>query len=109
MVVIGGTNLAGGRGGIGLTLLGILTIDTWEKLSINAVPEAGRLMATGVIIILAVSRKEDAANKFSRLNSSEELRGLWGIIVKINCTKEECKGGENSRETRVFEKFSGKT
>ncbi|GAK60973.1 monosaccharide-transporting ATPase [Candidatus Vecturithrix granuli] len=55
MVVIGGTNLAGGRGGIGLTLLGILTIGYLEKiLSINAVPEAGRLIATGVIIILAV-------------------------------------------------------
>ena len=55
MVVIGGTSLAGGRGGIGLTLLGILTIGYLEKiLSINAVPEAGRLMATGVIIILAV-------------------------------------------------------
>lgn len=55
MVVIGGTSLAGGRGGIGLTLLGVLTIGYLEKiLSINAVPEAGRLMATGVIIILAV-------------------------------------------------------
>ena len=55
MVVIGGTSLAGGRGGIGLTLIGILTIGYLEKiLSINAVPEAGRLMATGVIIILAV-------------------------------------------------------
>jgi len=55
MVVIGGTSLAGGRGGIGLTLLGILTIGYLEKiLSINAAPEAGRLMATGVIIILAV-------------------------------------------------------
>ena len=55
MVVIGGTSLAGGRGGIGLTLLGILTMGYLEKiLSINAVPEAGRLMATGVIIILAV-------------------------------------------------------
>lgn len=55
MVVIGGTSLAGGRGGVGLTLLGILTIGYLEKiLSINAVPEAFRLMATGVIIILAV-------------------------------------------------------
>ena len=55
MVVIGGTSLAGGRGGMGLTLLGILTIGNLEKiLSINAVPEAGRLVATGVIIILAV-------------------------------------------------------
>jgi ribose transport system permease protein len=55
MVVIGGTNLMGGRGGIGLTLLGVLTIGYLEKiLSINAVPEAGRLMLTGLIIVAAV-------------------------------------------------------
>ena len=55
IVVIGGTNLMGGRGGIGLTLLGTLTIGYLEKiLSINAVPEAGRLMLTGLIIIAAV-------------------------------------------------------
>jgi ribose transport system permease protein len=55
MVVIGGTSLAGGRGGLQLTLLGILTIGYLQKiLSINAVPEASRLMLTGIIIILAV-------------------------------------------------------
>ncbi len=55
MVVIGGTSLAGGRGGLQLTLLGILTIGYLQKvLSINAVPEASRLMLTGVIIVLAV-------------------------------------------------------
>jgi ribose transport system permease protein len=55
VVVIGGTALSGGRGGIGLTLLGTLTIGYLEKiLSINAVPEASRLMLTGVIIVLAV-------------------------------------------------------
>jgi ribose transport system permease protein len=55
IVVIGGTTLAGGRGGIGLTLLGTLTIGYLEKiLSINAVPEASRLMLTGGIIIVAV-------------------------------------------------------
>lgn len=55
MVVIGGTSLMGGRGGMGLTLLGVLTIGYLDKiLSINAVPEAGRLMLTGVIIIAAV-------------------------------------------------------
>jgi ribose transport system permease protein len=55
MVVIGGTSLMGGRGGIGLTLLGVLTIGYLDKiLSINAVPEAGRLMLTGVIIVAAV-------------------------------------------------------
>lgn len=55
MVVIGGTSLMGGRGGMGLTLLGVLTIGYLDKiLSINAVPEAGRLMLTGVIIVTAV-------------------------------------------------------
>jgi len=45
----------GGRGGIGLTLLGVLTIGYLDKiLSINAVPEAGRLVLTGIIIIVAV-------------------------------------------------------
>ncbi len=56
MVVIGGTNLMGGRGGVGLTLLGVLTIGYLEKiLSINAVPEAHRLMLTGLIIAAAVT------------------------------------------------------
>jgi len=55
IVVIGGTNLMGGRGGIGLTLIGTLTIGYLDKiLSINAVPEAGRLMLTGIIIVAAV-------------------------------------------------------
>lgn len=55
IVVIGGTNLMGGRGSVVLTLLGALTIGYLEKiLSINAVGEASRLMLTGVIIISAV-------------------------------------------------------
>ena len=55
MVVLGGTSLMGGRGGIGLTLLGVLTIGYLDKiLSINAVPEAGRLVLTGIIIVAAV-------------------------------------------------------
>ncbi len=55
MVVVGGTNLMGGRGGIGLTLIGVLTIGYLEKiLSINARSEAERLMLTGVIIVAAV-------------------------------------------------------
>ena len=55
IVVIGGTNLMGGRGGIGLTFIGAMTIGYLEKiLSINAVGEASRLMLTGVIIIGAV-------------------------------------------------------
>lgn len=55
MVVIGGTALTGGRGSIGLTLLGVLTIGYLDKiLSINAIPEAGRLMLTGAIFVVAV-------------------------------------------------------
>jgi len=55
MVVIGGTSLTGGRGQIGFTLLGTLTIGYLEKiLSINAVSEAGRLILTGMIIVAAV-------------------------------------------------------
>ena len=53
--MIGGTTLMGGRGGMGLTILGMLTIGYMEKiLSLNAVPDAGRLMLTGAIIIVAV-------------------------------------------------------
>lgn len=55
MVVIGGNSLAGGRGGMGLTMLGMLTMGYLEKiLSINAVPEAARLMLTGGIVVAAV-------------------------------------------------------
>lgn len=55
IVVIGGTNLMGGRGGLGLTFIGAMTIGYLEKiLSINAVGEASRLMLTGIIIIGAV-------------------------------------------------------
>ena len=55
IVVIGGTNLMGGRGGMGLTLIGAMTIGYLEKiLSVNAVGEATRLMLTGAIIVGAV-------------------------------------------------------
>jgi ribose transport system permease protein len=55
IVVIGGTSLMGGRGGLGLTLVGMLTIGYLQKvLSINAVPESTRLILTGVIVALAV-------------------------------------------------------
>ena len=55
IVVIGGTSLMGGRGGMGLTILGALTIGYVDKiLSINARPEAQRLMLTGAIIVIAV-------------------------------------------------------
>jgi len=55
IVVIGGTHLMGGRGGVTLTLIGALTIGYLEKiLSINAVGESTRLMLTGAIILGAV-------------------------------------------------------
>ncbi len=55
MVVVGGTPLSGGKGGIVLTVLGTLTIGYLRKiLDINAVETAMQLMITGGIIVLAV-------------------------------------------------------
>ncbi|HEY3496718.1 MAG TPA: ABC transporter permease [Polyangiaceae bacterium] len=55
MVVLGGTSLAGGRGGIGLTLVGTLTLGYLQKvLSLNAYSTEARLMLTGAILIVAV-------------------------------------------------------
>jgi ribose transport system permease protein len=55
MVVIGGTPLTGGKGSVTLTLVGVLTIGYLQKiLSLNAAPEATRLMLTGAIIVCAV-------------------------------------------------------
>ncbi|MEK6703067.1 MAG: ABC transporter permease [Planctomycetota bacterium] len=55
MVVVGGTPLSGGKGGIVLTVLGTLTIGYLRKiLDINAVETAMQLMVTGGIIVLAV-------------------------------------------------------
>jgi ribose transport system permease protein len=52
MVVIGGTSLSGGRGGVGLTLIGVLTIGYLRKiLSLNAFSTDSRLMLTGAIIV----------------------------------------------------------
>ena len=57
IVVIGGTSLMGGRGGIALTIIGTFTIGYLDKiLSINSVPEAARLMLTG----LSRGRRADA-------------------------------------------------
>ncbi len=64
MVVIGGTSLMGGRGGMVLTLIGVFTIGYLQKiLSINAVGEAGRLMLAGVIIISAVLFQRTRENR----------------------------------------------
>lgn len=55
MVVLGGTSLAGGRGGMALTLLGALTLGYLQKiLSLNAFSLEARLLLTGVILIGAV-------------------------------------------------------
>ena len=54
-VVIGGTSLMGGVGGMMLTFVGTLIIGYINKiLSINAVEEAYRLLAKGAIIVAAV-------------------------------------------------------
>ncbi len=55
MVVLGGTSLAGGRGGMGLTLIGALTLGYLQKiLSLNAFSIEARLMLTGAILVGAV-------------------------------------------------------
>jgi ribose transport system permease protein len=54
-VVVGGTSLQGGRGGIGLAVLGVFTIGYIEKvLSINGVAHHWRLVIQGCIILAAV-------------------------------------------------------
>jgi ribose transport system permease protein len=54
-VVIGGTALSGGRGGVLPTVVGVLTIGYIEKiLSINGVREHWRLIVQGAIIVGAV-------------------------------------------------------
>jgi len=55
MVVLGGTSLMGGRGSVGLTLVGALTLGYLQKvLSLNAFSTESRLMLTGAIIVAAV-------------------------------------------------------
>jgi ribose transport system permease protein len=53
--VIGGTSLAGGKGGMMLTLIGVLIVAYINKiLSLNAVPIAPRMMIQAAIIVAAV-------------------------------------------------------
>jgi ribose transport system permease protein len=55
MVVLGGTSLSGGRGGVGRTLVGCLTLGYLQKvLSLNAYSTEVRLMLTGAILVGAV-------------------------------------------------------
>ncbi len=55
MVVLGGTHLSGGRGGVGLTVIGALTLGYVQKiLSLNSYSSEARLMLTGAILIAAV-------------------------------------------------------
>jgi ribose transport system permease protein len=55
MVVIGGTALSGGRGGVLLTALGALTIGYLQRiLDINGLDTSQQLMITGGIIVVAV-------------------------------------------------------
>jgi ribose/xylose/arabinose/galactoside ABC-type transport system permease subunit len=61
-VVVGGTSLLGGRGGIGLAVLGVLTIGYIQRiLSINSVESHWRLVIQGGIILLAVLLQERRA------------------------------------------------
>jgi ribose transport system permease protein len=54
-VVIGGTSLSGGRGGLAFTLIGVLIVGYINKvLSLRAVPIAPRMMIEAAIIVIAV-------------------------------------------------------
>jgi ribose transport system permease protein len=54
-VVIGGTSLAGGQGGMMFTLIGVLIMAYINKiLSLNAVPIAPRMIIQAAIIVVAV-------------------------------------------------------
>ncbi len=55
-VVIGGTSLFGGRGGLVGTLLGALIVNTFgQGLSLAGVDQLYRVLATGILVILAVA------------------------------------------------------
>ncbi len=55
-VVLGGTSLMGGRGGVLLTLLGVLILGFLQKyLSLHGWEEWARLVAKGAIIVVAVA------------------------------------------------------
>jgi ribose transport system permease protein len=55
-VVIGGTSLTGGRGNYGGTIAGAILLVLIESLlTVVNMPEAGRRIATGLLILLMVS------------------------------------------------------
>ena len=55
-VVIGGTSLVGGRGGVTGTLLGALIVQSFTVgLSLAGVDDQDRLLAVGVLVIVAVA------------------------------------------------------
>ena len=55
-VVIGGTSLFGGRGGVTGTLLGALIVQSFTVgLSLAGVDDQYRLLAVGVLVIVAVA------------------------------------------------------
>jgi len=65
-VVIGGTSLMGGRGGMVLTLIGTLIVGYANKiLSLIGWQEAQRLLAKGIIIVLAVVIQETGRRRGS--------------------------------------------
>lgn len=67
MVVLGGVSLSGGRGNMGGTLVGVLTIGYLQKiLSLNAFSLEARLMLTGVILVAAVLLQRRAAGTEDR-------------------------------------------
>lgn len=63
-VVIGGTSLAGGRGGMGFTFVGVLIMAYINKiLSLKAVPIAPRMIVqAGIIVVAALIQRKKRGN-----------------------------------------------
>ena len=56
MVIVGGTAIGGGKGGMTNTILGWLVMTMlFTLLNVIGFPQSGRLLVQGIVILLAVS------------------------------------------------------
>lgn len=77
-ILLGGTALTGGIGGVGGTALGVLFIGTLQNgLSLSGAPTYWQQIVTGVILVAAV-----LANRFRALPAWARGRGRAAVIAK---------------------------
>jgi len=81
-VLIGGTSLTGGIGGVGGTSLGVLFIGVLENgLSLSGVPSAWQQVLTGVILVVAVvAPKAEAWAKRPSRGTAAKTGGVAGAV-----------------------------